>query len=249
MDAHKLEHLFSMLSCQPPACISWEDAAPAGAVMPPEGRHACIINYLRMAWTQGRTTCFDGKSPCCRGGWTYMGYALPPSEAIARFVTTGEGGREGERYLPHPESMMRYFRELDIRPAPAPFCVIRPFSAAEGEIALYAFHGRPEELSGLCMLAWFALDDHEAVAMPFGSGCSNIFSWPAHYQARGRNKAVLGGMDPSCRPFMGVDELTFTVTPEVLRLMLEAAPRSFLMGGTWGGVKKKIGKSRLAWEK
>ena len=52
MDAHKLEHLFSMLSCQPPACISWEDSAPAGAVMPPEGRHACIINYLRMAWTQ-----------------------------------------------------------------------------------------------------------------------------------------------------------------------------------------------------
>ena len=59
----------------------------------------------------------------------------------------------------------------------------------------------------------------------------------------GQKKAVIGGADPSCRPFMGVDELSFTVTFDVLECMLEAYPRSFLMGKTWAGVRRKIEKS------
>ena len=82
----------------------------------------------------------------------------------------------------------------------------------------------------------------------YGSGCANIFAWPLSYRRKGQRKAVIGGADPSCRPFMGVDELSFTVTTDTLLAMQEAFPRSFLAGKTWTAVRKKIDRSRKVWE-
>ena len=76
----------------------------------------------------------------------------------------------------------------------------------------------------------------------------SIFAWPLSWRRRGLKKAVVGGSDPSCRPFMAADELSFTVTADVLFAMQEAFPRSFLTGKTWAGVRKKIDRSRKVWE-
>lgn len=47
---------------------------------------------------------------------------------------------------------------------------------------------------------------------------------------------------------MAADELSFTVTTDVLFAMQEAFPRSFLTGKTWAGVRKKIDRSQKVWE-
>ena len=47
---------------------------------------------------------------------------------------------------------------------------------------------------------------------------------------------------------MGTDELSFTVTADILIAMQQAAPKSFLTGKTWTGVRKKIDRSRKVWE-
>ena len=47
---------------------------------------------------------------------------------------------------------------------------------------------------------------------------------------------------------MGVDELSFTVTSDILLAMQNAFPHSFLMGKTWAGTRKKIDRSRKVWE-
>ncbi len=247
----KLGQLLDLLgNLEEPLGIAYTDAPPPDALTPGGNGHACIINYARMARAQKKPAYFSADVQGCGGGWVYLGFLLPPPPAIAEFVTTGLPGREGERYMPAPESMRRFFDALDMRPAPAPYCVIQPLSlfAGERKPQFVVFYARGEALTGLCQLAYFTLDDHDAVALPFGAGCSNILSWPLHYQRRGIPRAVLGGVDPSCRPFMKVDELSFTVPFEVFEAMLEAAPRSFLTTKTWAGVRKRIEKSNKIWD-
>lgn len=245
----KLQTLLDLIGCEEPLGIAYAEAVPKGSVtIPPAGGHACVINYLRMARTKKHPVHFAADVKGCMGGWVYMGFTLPPPPRIAHFVTTGWEGFDGERYLPSPDSMHRFFKDIDLQPAPAPICVAQPLSMFEDAAApVVAFHCRAEELTGLSMLAGFALDDANATVMPFGSGCANIFTWPLTYQRKGLKKAVIGGADPSCRPFMKVDELSFAMTGDVLDAMLDAVPRSFLMGKTWSGVRKKIAKSRDAW--
>ena len=251
LDLSRLRDMFDLLGCEEPLGILYAESTPEMSLTPAPGTgHACIINYLRMARTKNTCVHFASDVETCTGGWVYLGYRLPAPESIVHFVTTGRKDREGERYLPSPESMRRFLRDIDIQPAPAPFCIVKPlslFQDAETPL-LVTFFCRAETLTGLAMLAGFALDDHNAVVMPFGSGCANIFAWPRHYRRRGLQKAVMGGADPSCRPFMRVDELSFTVTSETLLAMQETFPSSFLTGKTWSGVRKKIDRSRQVWQ-
>ena len=83
--------------------------------------------------------------------------------------------------------------------------------------------------------------------MPFGAGCTSIIAWPLAYRARGEEKAVIGGMDPSARKYLKTDELTFAVPLELYRKMLDKMDESHLTRHTWEGVRKKVLRSRKAW--
>lgn len=249
MSDPRLQKLTALLGCDDPLAIQYAAAPPEAALTPATAGHSCILNYMRLARSRRMAAAFTPETTACMGGKVYLGYLLPPPDRIAHFVTTGYQDGPGERYLPDPASMHRFFKDLDIQPAPAPCCIVRPAGTlkAGDRPDLYCFHARGETLSGLMTLACFALDDHHAVVSPFGSGCANVFAWPLHYQRKGEKKAVLGGADPSCRPYLKTDELTFTVTANILEAMLVAYPQSFLMGKTWAGVRKKAEKSAQTW--
>ena len=239
------QDMFDLLGCEEPLGIAYAEHAPERSLTPAPGTaHACLINYLRLARTKRTCVHVSASVTGCMGGWVYLGYTLPAPERIVHFVTTGWQGGEGEHYLPSPDSMRRFLKDIDIQPAPAPFCTAMPLSLCEEEPLLVSFSCRGEVLGGLFTLACFALDDHNAVAMPFGSGCANIFAWPLHYQRKGQKKAVIGGADPSCRPFMGMDELSLTMTFDVFTAMAGAVPRSFLTGKTWAAVRRKMESGR-----
>lgn len=249
----KMMHLLEYLgNIEAPLGIAYTDHAPEGGLTPAVDGHACIINYARMARSKQKAVYFSAETQGCRGGWLYMGFLLPMPDGIAEYVTTGWPGFQGERYLPAPDILRNIVADMDIQPAPARFCVMQPFSAFTGEQKpdLVTFFCRGEALVGLCQLAHFALsspETHDAVVMPFGAGCSNILAWPMHYQQCSIAKAVVGGIDPSCRPFMGIDELSFTVSYAVMETMLNAVPDSFLPAKTWSGVQKRIIRSQKVW--
>jgi hypothetical protein len=111
---------------------------------------------------------------------------------------------------------------------------------------LVTFFARGEVLTGLCNLAAFISDDFEIVATPWGSGCSFMVTWPLHYLAKGKARAVLGCGDPSARKFMKTDEMTFTVPYALYEAFLARWRESFLETDTWSIVKKKIVKSKVA---
>ncbi len=245
--AYSISELISLVGVEEPLGIAWTDDAPAHSLTPKSGIHSCVINWLRRARKERVPVCFAREGVNCMGGWHYMGWTVPAPERILHFVTSGFDGVGGEHYLPGPGDMRRFLDDLNVSPVEPSLCVTQPLTMfAEGEAQLAVFHAPMELMNGLCSLAFFALNDVHAVDMPFGSGCANIFAWPLQHMRKGEKKTVLGGSDPSCRPFMAMDEMTLAMPMEVLGMLLEAAPRSFLTTKTWSAVRKKAEKGAAA---
>ena len=241
--ASSLLQLIDMLGIEEPLGISWADSVPVGSITPRPGVHSCVINWLRRARKERICVHFTQEARNCMGGWYYLGWTHPAPEPMMQFVTVGLGDRKGEHYLQTPEDMRRFTDHLDIQLQAKPFCIAQPLTMfAEGEAQLAVFHAPMELMNGLCALSFFALNDHNAVALPFGSGCANIFAWPLYYVRHGRKRTVLGGTDPSCRPFMGMNEMSMAMPIDILDTLVDAAPHSFLAAKTWGAVRKKAEK-------
>lgn len=257
MQNEKLTWLLQALGYQEePLGVYYTDVKPElghGPEAEPGKGHDCMLKYVRLARTKKVPGWVSKQKFGCFGGALYAGF-MPPSDRIANFVTTGLPGVEGEHYMPNPESMWRFFKEIDVQSALANYCVFKPLSQFRGEEKpeVILFFARGELLTGLCQLACFSLNDHNAVVFPFGSGCANLLAWPLHYSRQAQlnaapDKAVLGGADPSCRPYLETDELSFAVSAQSFQTMLDAAPNSFLSGHTWATVQKKIRKSQKMW--
>jgi uncharacterized protein (DUF169 family) len=211
---------------------------------------SCVMSHVWRARRQKTAAWFDRERQGCLGGAFYLGYLKPQLNVIAHYVSTGiPGVMEGERYLATPADVHRFFQTVDPRPAPARFCVFKPMSLfAPGETPeVVAWFARSEVISGLHTMAAFVTGDVEVVAAPFGADCSHVVTWPLHYQARGKLRAVLGGWDPSARRFHRPDELSFAMPWELFRKMVDRWPESFLTTDTWATVKKKIAHSRKVW--
>jgi hypothetical protein len=174
----------------------------------------------------------------------------PQTETIIHYISSGIPDRmEGELYCESPEELRRIFDYIDPIPAPKGFCIVKPLSlfGANEDPQLVAFSARPETLCGLHQLAAFVTNDPEVVASPWGAACTNLISWPRRYLAKGENKAVVGGWDPSARKFFKPDELSFTVPYGMFCQMLERFKESFLRTKTWTTVQKKITRSKRTW--
>jgi uncharacterized protein (DUF169 family) len=212
---------------------------------------ACVLGLVWRARKQGQPAYFDRERFGCLGGAFYLGFQKPQLDFITYYVSTGiPEVTEGERYLDSPQAVRRFFDTIDPRPAPARYCVFKPLSQFSGGETpeVVTFFARPEAMSGLHFLAGFVTNDFEAVAAPFGADCSYLVTWPLHYLAQGKLKAVLGGWDPSARKFLKPDELSFSVPWELFQQMARRWPESFLTTPTWAGVKKKIALSRKTWK-
>lgn len=214
------------------------------------GQFSCVMGNIWRARRKQTAAYFSREQFGCPGGAFWLGFMKPQTETILHYVSAGIPGRmEGEHYCESPEKLRQIFSYIDPRPAPAKFCIVKPIDHFE-EIEtpeLVIFFARPESLSGLHQLAAFVTNDPEVVASPWGAACGNLAVWPLKYAARGEEKAVLGGWDPSARKFFKTDELSFTVPYSLYLRMIDRYPESFLKTGTWKTVQKKIQRSRNAW--
>lgn len=257
-----------------PLGIYYTDEKPADAFVPKKGapvsreledkgeidwhgvfsQFSCIIGKIWLARKKGRCAAISAENYGCMGGAHYTGFCIPYLNAIPSYVSTGIPGvnPRGERYLPSPGAMEEFLAAVDMQPAPAAWCVVRPFEqfvqCAGVQPEFITFFARNEVLAGLCGLAWYTTGDIDMVRMPFGAGCTNIVGWPRHYRERGEERVVLGSFDLSCRKFVKTDEMTWTVPFSLFKRMLQALPESSLNGESWEGVRKKVLRSRAAWK-
>ena len=103
------------------------------------------------------------------------------------------------------------------------------------------FFATPDVLSGLFTLANFDQTEANGTFTPFGSGCSSIVYYPYMECRSERQRAVIGMFDPSARPCVPVNVLTFSVPMKRFEKMISSMEESFLITDSWKTVKKRIG--------
>lgn len=211
---------------------------------------SCVMGHTLQARKLKKTAYFSAEKFGCPGCAFWLGFMKPQTEAIVHYVSTGIPDRmEGELYCESPDALRNIQNEIDPEPAPGKFCVVKPLSlfTDNEKPEQVVFFARPETLSGLHQLATFVTNDPEVVTSPWGAACTNMITWPYKFKARGEQRAVLGGWDPSARKFFGTDELTFTVPFDMFVQMRDRYKESFLTTKTWTTVQRKIHRSHKAW--
>ncbi len=211
---------------------------------------SCAIGHIWRARKKKTSAYFSAEQFGCPGGAFWLGFNKPQTQTIINYVSSGiPGWKNGERYCESPEALKRIFEYIDPQPAPEKYCVIKPLSLFQNdqEPKLVMFFLRPEALSGLHQLATFVTNDPEVVVSPWSAACGSLAAWPLYYLAKGQNKAVIGGWDPSARKYFKTDELSFTIPFQMFKDMLNRYDESFLTTKSWTIVQKKITRSKKQW--
>lgn len=214
--------------------------------------HSCVLKNILLARRKKTAAYFDEERYGCAGAAFYLGYTKPLMEFVVHYVSTGIPGlmENCERYIESPDAARELYNvKMDPVLASNRFCVVKPLSqfteSEKPEVVI--FFARPEIIAGLYCQSYFVTNDSDVVMSPAGSGCAQIITWPKKYLSQGKLKAVVGGWDPSCRPYLKTDELTFTVPFELFERMINRCAESFLNEHAWQTNKKKIAKSKKTW--
>jgi uncharacterized protein (DUF169 family) len=228
-----------------PVGVYYTNDKPEG-VTPKEGISGCMIGLLQNTRKKGRTVYFDKSHFGCPGGAYYMGLLESPRPNIEYFLSCGiPGEMEGERYIKTPELAKEYFGKMKPRPAPATYCVFKPFEQfQEGDKKpeVVVFFPSPDILSGLFTLTNYTLESTDAVFTPFGSGCSTILTYPLKEAEKEKPRAIIGMFDVSARPMVEKDILTLAMPYSVFLKLLENVSGSFLQTESWKKVLQRIQK-------
>lgn len=203
----------------------------------------CDLTKVR----NGTSLAFNEDSISCSGGKRYCGYQSVPFSDFPYFLSYGiEGKLEGERYKKDPALVDEWQKNIHIIPASGKYLIFKRWDLLDNDDnpSVVIFFARPEVLSGLFTLANYDRADLYGVVMPMGAGCSSIVHYPWHEEQSDDPKAILGMMDPSARPCVPLDVMTFAVPMKKFVRMVTYMDESFLITPAWEKVKKKIVQSQ-----
>ena len=148
-----------------------------------------------------------------------------------------------EKYKKTPEMVTDYVNSLGMRRATKPylnFIRIDKADSFEGTEGIL-FYATPDMLAGLCGWAFFDTNAADAVVTRFGSGCSSVVSMTIVENARQGQRCFMGLLDPSVRPYVGTNELSFTIPMSRFKSMMETMKECFLFDShAWKKVKARL---------
>jgi len=206
----------------------------------------CVIGAL-VEVRNGRSLTFDASSIGCFGGKKYLGFAGKLRTDFEYFLSCGIPGKmEGERYKKSPEIVRELVKKWPDFKAPAPYVIFKRWDnlVPEDEPEVVIFFAQPDVLSGLFTLANYDSPNPEAVFAPMGSGCSTIITSPYLEKSSNNPRAVIGMFDPSARPFVQDNMLSFAVPMNRFVTMMKNMAESFLITNTWKEIQKRIKTTR-----
>jgi uncharacterized protein (DUF169 family) len=206
-------------------------------------RHRCIFADLNRV-RQGKSIAFDTMAIGCFGGKRYLGFSAEIRPNFEYFLSCGiPGEMEGERYKKTPEMVREVMRTMPAFSAPSDWIVFKRWDhlVAADRPDVVIFYAKPDVLAGLFTLANFDEAGGGVVVAPFGSGCSSIVMQPYLLRTADPPRAVLGLFDPSARPYVAADILTFAVPMAKFERMVANMGESFLITETWKVIADRIG--------
>lgn len=194
----------------------------------------CMIGAIRKV-CDGETLTLSADNVLCGGGSLYTAFA-PMQDRIPAFVS------ETEHYKRTPEQVRRYIHNLDIQLAEKPYLnfiridKLSSFDDVEGIL----FFATPDVLSGLCSWAFYDNDADDAVSVRFASGCCSIVTFAVNENRKNCRSCFVGMLDPSARPLVPADELSFVIPISRFREMMRTMEDSALFRKAYSIVKKRI---------
>ncbi|HEY4788927.1 MAG TPA: DUF169 domain-containing protein [Bacteroidales bacterium] len=210
----------------------WYSEEPA---VPTEKTTGCFIKYLKPA-REGQIVSLSLETITCMGGKTYTGLSAPFPQ-IPKFVS------EKELYKRTPELVSDFINDLNMPSKIGQFINfasierIDNFENIEGLI----FFATPDVLTGLVSWAMFDTNQVDAVSVPFGSGCSSTVSQVVVENKNNGNRVFIGFFDPSVRPQVEPNILSFAIPMSRFKKMYYTFNESCLSGSrAWSKVKERI---------
>lgn len=209
----------------------------------PKGR-SCIICELAKV-RNGRSVVYDGDRIMCGGAKRYLGYTDTMRPGFEYFLSCGNDRMEGERYIRTPAMVREMMKNQRSLPTGGKNIVFKRWDKLEeyDNPEIVIFFAKPDVLSGLFTLANFDQSEPNGTFTPFSSGCGSIVHYPYLEIPSDRPRAVIGMFDPSARPCVSENVLSFAVPMSKFEKMISYMEESFLITDTWSTVKKRIDRN------
>ena len=195
----------------------------------------CFFKGLQRV-RQGEAISLHAEVIGCGGGKFYTGFTGMP-EFVANFVSLKE------KYKETPQMVTDFVKMIDVRRTEKKYLnfmridSIDNFDDMEGLL----FFATPDMLSGLATWAFFDCNEPDAVSSMFGSGCSSAVTYAVNENLHNGHRCFLGLFDPSVRPYVGENELSFVIPFCRFRTMYTTMRRCCLFDTpAWQKVKTRI---------
>jgi uncharacterized protein (DUF169 family) len=205
-----------------------------------KGRRCLIAELAKVR--RGRPIAFNAESLGCGGAKRYLGYTGTMRPGFEYFLSCGKDEIEGERYIRTPELVKEIMQNQKRLSAGSRNIVFKRWDklTENDDPEIVIFFARPDVLSGLFTLANFDQSEPNGTITPFGAGCGSIVHYPLIESMSERQRAVIGMFDPSARPYVPEDVLTFSVPVKRFLRMIDYMDESFLITETWEAIKRRI---------
>ena len=208
----------------------------------PKGRSCLICELAKVR--SGRSLVYNIDTLACGGARRYLGYTERMRPGFEYFLSCGNDQMEGERYIRTPEMVKAFMKNQKTLPIEGKNIVFKRWDnlTLNDEPDVVIFFAGPDVLSGLFTLANFDQAEPNGTITPFGAGCGTIVHYPYLESMSERQRAVIGMFDPSARPCVPEDVLTFSVPMKRFEKMIGYMKESFLITETWTTVRNRINK-------
>ena len=194
----------------------------------------CMIGAVsKVRYGDSLTLCAD--NVLCGGGGLYTAFR-PMPERVPVFVS------EVEHYKKTKEMVKDYVDSLAITLTDKPYLNFVRVDKLENwdDAEALIFFATPDMLSGLCTWAFYDNNDSDAVTTLFASGCASIITFAVNENRSGGRRCFLGMLDPSARPLVPANELTFTIPMSRFKEMLTTMNDSALYQKAFSALKRRI---------
>lgn len=197
--------------------------------------NGCLFKEME-AVRSGKPISLNAEIIGCGGGKLYTGFG-PMNEYIPNFVS------QKERYKQNPQDVIAYVDSLQLQSFTGKYLnfvridQMETLDAIEGML----FFATPDILAGLTTWAFFDNPSEDAVSAIFGSGCSSVISLAVRENRLNGQRTFLGLFDPSVRPYVEANELSFVIPASRFKTMAKTMRQSCLFNTrAWEKVKERI---------
>ena len=199
----------------------------------------CMIGAISKV-RNGESLTLCEENVLCGGGGLYTAFREMP-DRVPTFVS------EIEHYKKSKEMVVDYVKSLDIRLSDKSYLNFVRIDQLENwnNAEAILFFATPDILAGLCTWAFYDNNSADAVTTLFASGCAAIVTFAINENRKNGKRCFLGMFDPSARPLVPENELTFTIPMSRFKEMLGTMNDSALYQKAFSILKKRINRTTL----